>query len=254
VAKRATTRDKAREVSAVSAKARAREARTRPARKPRGPKANPPDRPLRLEYIQASTLSPNPANWRRHPPGQMNALRQTLDRVGWAGALLFNEATGNLLDGHARLELVKPEDFVPVMIGSWTPEREREILATLDPIAALARADETRLNELLAELEVDGLSAESGDALGDLLASIPELVPPELEPAEEEDGEPDGGSGEGGGGGDYEPSAKILLTCNSSTHQETLLDVIDRLAAGESVAMPVIRDAFAGVASKALNG
>lgn len=71
-----------------------------------------------MEYVQAGTLSPNPANWRRHPARQLDALKQTLDRVGWAGALLFNEATGNLLDGHARLELVTPETFVPVMIGS----------------------------------------------------------------------------------------------------------------------------------------
>lgn len=135
-----------------------------------------------------------------------------------------------------------------------TPEREREILATLDPIAAMARADETRLNELLTELQVDGLSAESGDALGDLLAALPELVPLEQDEDPGDQGGDADGSGGGEGGGDYEPSAKILLTCNSSTHQETLIDVIDRLSAGENVALAVIRDAFAGVASKALNG
>jgi hypothetical protein len=33
-----------------------------------------------------------------------------------------------------------------------------------------------------------------------------------------------------------------------------LIDVIDRLSAGEKVALAVIADAFAGVASNALNG
>lgn len=93
-----------------------------------------------------------------------------------------------------------------------TPEREREILATLDPIAAMARADETRLNELLTELQVDGLSAESGDALGDLLAALPELVPLEQDEDPGDQGGDADGSGGGEGGGDYEPSAKILLT------------------------------------------
>src|SRR5690349_16679806 len=81
----------------------------------------PQSRPLRLEWVQAKTLTPNPLNWRKHPKGQLDALKGVLrdDDVGWAGALLFNERTKRLVDGHGRLKAVKPTDYVPVLVGSW---------------------------------------------------------------------------------------------------------------------------------------
>ena len=37
------------------------------------------ERNLRLEYIEAGTLTANPANWRKHPPAQLDALKSVLD-------------------------------------------------------------------------------------------------------------------------------------------------------------------------------
>lgn len=111
---------------------------------------------LRLEWVQAGSLSPNPRNWRRHPEPQVAALRGLLadPEVGWAGALLFNECTGRLIDGHARQKIVDPTTPVPVLVGSWSEAAEKRILLTLDPIAGMALADLDQLEELLREVEL----------------------------------------------------------------------------------------------------
>src|SRR5690349_2130741 len=108
--------------------------------------------PLRLEWRTPAELAENPKNWRMHPQAQVAALEDVLGDVGWAGACLYNERTGRLMDGHARRN-VRPELMVdgrlPVLVGSWAEEQESKILATLDPLAALAGADAQKLNELL---------------------------------------------------------------------------------------------------------
>ena len=116
-----------------------------------------PPRPLRLEWVAPETLTDNPANWRTHPAEQMKPLDSVLSAVGWAGACLFNEATGRLIDGHARKKVAieRAEKEVPVLVGTWTPEQEKLILATLDPLAALATMDEAALRKLLEEIETD---------------------------------------------------------------------------------------------------
>lgn len=119
--------------------------------------ADPSELPLRLEWRDPAELADNPANWRRHPRAQLSALKDVLGDVGWAGALLYNEATGRLIDGHAR-KAVSPDGRVPVLIGSWTEEQEKIILATLDPLAAMAEADQSKLEALLREVQTDSAS------------------------------------------------------------------------------------------------
>jgi DNA modification methylase len=134
---------------------------------------------LRLEWRVASELEPNPLNWRKHPSRQLEGLAEVLDRVGWAGALLYNERTGRLVDGHARREL-RPEEKVPVLIGNWTEEQEREILATLDPLGAVAVADAEVFKALVDQLREDG-SALEGVARELALTPIPSIPEPEVE-------------------------------------------------------------------------
>lgn len=111
------------------------------------------DKPLRLEYMYARDLTANPENWRTHPKEQMQVLQTAIDDVGWAGALLYNERTKKLLDGHARLKLfAEAGGVVPVLVGSWDEVAERKILATLDPIGGMAETDKDLLATLLGEL------------------------------------------------------------------------------------------------------
>lgn len=106
---------------------------------------------LRLEWWEADQLQPYPQNWRRHPPRQKEAVARLLREVGWAGALLYNERTGRLLDGHLRKELCHGQR-VPVLVGNWSEEQERQIVALLDPLTALAEVDVERWHELLQSL------------------------------------------------------------------------------------------------------
>src|SRR5262249_3925260 len=124
----------------------------------------PSQPPLRLEWWVPDSLSDNPANWRRHPDQQLSALKDVLAEIGWAGALLYNERTRRLIDGHARKKVSSGK--VPVLVGSWSEEEERKILATLDPLAAMAEADTGVLAALLKQVETES------DAVRELLANL----------------------------------------------------------------------------------
>jgi DNA modification methylase len=127
---------------------------------------------LRLEYWVPDKLSDNPLNWRKHPEKQLKALKDVLADVGWAGALLFNERTNRLIDGHARKKISKSQEKVPVLIGSWSEEQEKKILATLDPLASLAEADHDVLLMLLQGVQTESEAVQA--LLNDLAAG--ELV------------------------------------------------------------------------------
>lgn len=112
------------------------------------------DMPLRLEWRSPAELTENPSNWRAHPEAQMTALGDVLGKVGWAGACLWNASSGRLIDGHARRKLAisRGDERIPVLVGSWTKEEERLILATLDPLAAMADTNEAVYRDLLTSV------------------------------------------------------------------------------------------------------
>ena len=114
---------------------------------------------LRLEWIEAGSLSENPLNWRRHSQEQLESIRELLQdpEVGWAGACLFNERTGRLIDGHARKQVVDPKTPVPVLVGNWSDQAEAKILATLDPVGAMATGDAAAYATLVEQVQADGL-------------------------------------------------------------------------------------------------
>lgn len=139
-------------------------------------------RRLRLEWVEAGSLRANPANWRKHPAQQVAALRESIADVGWAGALLYNERTKRLIDGHARRDNAEPTELVPVLVGHWTPEQERRILATLDPITALAKPDPEALGKLLDGLTFDGeaLAKLGQDLAREIVLPAAAVVPGEV--------------------------------------------------------------------------
>ena len=129
-------------------------------------------------------LAANPRNWRTHPKAQRKALRGSLDMVGWVQQVIVNRRTGNVVDGHARIEeaLSRNEPTIPVLYVDLSAEEEALVLATLDPIAAMAESDDERLRALLAEVAVDddGLAALLADlAPADPTAGLtdPDAVP-----------------------------------------------------------------------------
>ena len=126
----------------------------------------PRDRIKALRRVKAADLLPHPKNWRQHPPAQLNALKGILDEVGWADAILARETPDGLqiLDGHCRAELADAE--IPCLIVDVTDEEADKILATHDPIAMMASANQEALDDLL-----DSISTNS-EALNEMLEGL----------------------------------------------------------------------------------
>ena len=114
------------------------------------------DRIKELRRVPASELLPNPKNWRTHPVAQQDALRGVLAEVGYADALIARETPEGLMliDGHLRAETT-PDATVPVLVLDIDEAESDLMLATLDPLAAMAGQDEERLSELLSTVTSD---------------------------------------------------------------------------------------------------
>ncbi len=113
-------------------------------------------------------LLANPSNWRIHPFSQQNALSGVLKEVGLVQNVVANRTTGHLVDGHLRVMLAMRENqpVVPVTWVELSEEEERLILASLDPLAAMATADAGALDALLS-------SVQSGEAaVQEMLAEL----------------------------------------------------------------------------------
>lgn len=105
----------------------------------------------------ASQFMANEKNWRVHPQAQRDALHGALNEVGWVAPVIENVRTGCLVDGHERVwqALQNDDAEVPYVQVDLSPEEEAYVLATLDPIGAMAQADQERLRELLQEVHTE---------------------------------------------------------------------------------------------------
>lgn len=125
------------------------------------------DRIRELRRVPASDLLPNPKNWRTHPKAQQDALRGVLAEVGMADAVLARELPDGslmLIDGHLRAETVA-DAKVPVLILDVTEAEADKLLATLDPLAAMAESNAAVFEELLHTVNTDS------EALQQLIAA-----------------------------------------------------------------------------------
>lgn len=115
------------------------------------------------DLVAPAELRANPKNWRTHPQEQQDAMAGILDEVGWVQRIVVNRTTGNLVDGHLRLELAekRQEAIVPVVYVELTEDEEDLVLAALDPIGGLAGIDGERLSELLANLHPESIGLQN---------------------------------------------------------------------------------------------
>jgi DNA modification methylase len=126
------------------------------------------DRIRELRRVPASDLRPNPKNWRTHPQAQADALRGVLAEVGIADAVLAREledGTLMLLDGHLRVETMG-DQILPVLVLDVDEAEGDKVLATLDPLAAMAESDAAKLDAILREVNTG--SPELQQMLSDL--------------------------------------------------------------------------------------
>ena len=191
---------------------------------------------LRLEWRSPQELAENPSNWRTHPQPQLAALTDVIAEVGWAGACLYNERTQRLIDGHARRKVALDQGtpLVPVLVGNWTEDQERKILATLDPLTAMAEADSQALASLLASVQ------SSSDAVNAMLKELSEANPLPL---------PDAGAG----GDDFDSTPEETGPTRTSVGEVWVIGGKHRLFVGDCTDSANVAILMAGEKAKLCN-
>lgn len=136
------------------------------ARRKQQPKSKPVplirDRIVELARVPGRELLKNAANYRTHPKEQRDAINGVLAEIGIADALIGRKTRGRieLIDGHLRVE-EKPDVDWPVLVLNVTKKEADQLLATLDPMSAMASVDRDLLKGLLGRVKFkdDGTQA-----------------------------------------------------------------------------------------------
>jgi len=113
--------------------------------------------------VRAGDILPNPRNWRTHPQAQKDAYRAIAESIGFAGALLTRELDDGrlmLIDGHMR-QSENPDELLPVLITDLSESESDTVLATFDPISAMAQADAAALDSLLRTVNSDSAAVQA---------------------------------------------------------------------------------------------
>lgn len=175
-------------------------------------------------------LLANPRNWRVHPKAQETALAAVLDEVGWVQNVIVNQRTGNVVDGHLRVSLAisRGEATVPVVYVDLDENEEGLVLATIDPLSAMAGTDKDLLAQLLGDVVTSSADLQAmldATAAGAGVKRIVEgLTDPDELPAEVETRSKRG---------DLWLLGEHRVLCGDATSAED----VGRVMAGESVAL-----------------
>jgi len=168
------------------------------------------NRIVELRHVPAAQLRPNPKNWRMHPAAQRDALAGILEEVGYVDALLARtlpDGTLELIDGHLRADLT-PDSDVPVLIVDLDEAEADKILATFDPLAAMADTHRALLAALVDRVETSSPAVAS--LLGDLTATSSDERTPDDRPQE------------------LTPLWQVIVDCDSEETQRVLFEQLER--------------------------
>lgn len=122
----------------------------------------------------ANQFTANSLNFRRHPNAQRDVFRGLISEIGFAGAVLENIRTGNLIDGHLRIEealSVDENQLIPCVQVDLSESEEKLLLASYDPLSAMATVDKEVLDTLLRDIAtgnaaVQGMLSDLAEANG----------------------------------------------------------------------------------------
>ena len=134
------------------------------------------DRIKDFRRVQAQQLRPHPRNWRTHPQAQQDAMRGVLAEIGYADALLGSRTGGRLAatGRWAPAREIAPDALVPVLVLDLDDEEALKLLATLDPLAAMAGTDADVLAGLVADVETNNQAVRA--MLDQLVADNPAVA------------------------------------------------------------------------------
>lgn len=182
------------------------------------------NRVVALIWVRAGDLLPDPRNWRTHPAEQRRALRHMLESVGFADVVLVRQEGERyrIIDGHLRAD-DNPDAIVPCLVLDVDEYEAGLLLASLDPLAAMADADAEKLQELVGTLPE--LADHLDHYLADLIAEQTEWG---FDPDNVDNTEP----------ANTPIKGRITVTCPSERRDEIRALVVTALAgAGEGVAV-----------------
>lgn len=137
-----------------------------------------------IRHMPLAELRPAPYNPRRVlQPGSpaYRKLEASLREFGLVEPLVWNETTGHIVGGHARLRILQQLGVaeIPVSVVRLTPEREKALNVVLNNREAQARFDPILLAHLLEELhdlpELTLTGFEASDLAALKLEPLPEL-------------------------------------------------------------------------------
>jgi ParB-like chromosome segregation protein Spo0J len=145
--------------------------------------------PCEIRLLPLASLVPAPYNPRRILSPKSAAYRKlkaSLAEFGLVEPLVWNELTGHVVGGHARLSILRELGVteVPVSVVRLTESREKALNVVLNNQEAQSRFDPAKLAEVLIELEeLPELEMTGFDS--STLSTL-QLDPVELEPNQEE--------------------------------------------------------------------
>lgn len=121
------------------------------------------DRIREFRRVPVAELQANARNFRTHPKAQRQALDGLLHEVGIADALIAYESERygglTLIDGHLRIETDVQE--WPVLILDVDDVEADLLLASMDPLAAMAGTDAETLDHLLRGITTTDAGVQS---------------------------------------------------------------------------------------------
>lgn len=136
------------------------------------------NRIVRYGEQSADQFLAHPNNPRRHPQAQRDAVKGSLDTLGFIAPVIINKNTGFLIDGHERvMQALSKGDGTPVPFieVDLSEDEEALALASFDWITQMAYYDKDALNTLLDDVSTDN------EALQSLLSDLAEkqgVIPP----------------------------------------------------------------------------
>jgi hypothetical protein len=202
------------------------------AKKKPPPATSPPsavrDRVREFRRVRASELAANARNPKSHPPAQRQALRALLAEIGFAGAELCYHSARNggaltLIDGHMRREEMGDAEL-PCLVLDLDDAEADKLMATFDPLGAMAEADAAKLDALLREVQT------GDDALAALLAELQQEV------SETELSEAGGGDGPRLGGATRDVAVKVVIPVADLAGVERAIALTGNVNRGEALA------------------
>lgn len=130
--------------------------------------------------IKRSQISLNPYNPKRHTEERIKMQKKNLQKVGYLGGITWNETTGNLIDGHRRIQAMdmyygydgsKESDYtVKVEVVQMNDKQEKEQLTFM------AVGNTKAEMELIAKYFPD-IDPESAGLNDEYIAEISAFIP-----------------------------------------------------------------------------